>query len=299
MTWNQQLKRWYLHFTEFKWIIGIADFEPGFVLSPGKKLKVHWIRNHFKDRWFADPFILSETDNQINVLVEEYFYASKKGRISLLAISRISWTIEKITPLIETPTHLSFPAYFRENGKVYIYPESIKSGKLTLYEFNEDKGTVSPVRILSSSPLADAAIWNSPGEKFILATTAPLDNGKVLDFYPWGETPSAKPKISFTFNTYIARNAGLPFLVSGRWIRPAQDCSRGYGSCVVLQEILKQDKAYNFKEIKRLHPPLFMYQEAFHTFNVFEDKLVAVDSEGFRNGFFALLVYHLRELFRK
>ncbi len=298
MNWNQQLKRWYLHFTEFKWIVGIADFDPDYVLSPRKKLNIHWIKNDLKDRWFADPFILSATNDRINILVEEYFYANKKGRISLLAVNRHSWMIEEILPLIDIPTHLSFPAYYRENGKVYIYPESIKSGKLTLYEYDEEKGRALPVRILSSSPLADAVIWSPREEKLILATTAPLDNGKVLDFYPLGETPSAEPKTRFTFDTYMARNAGIPFFVKDRWIRPAQDCTRGYGYCVVLQEILERNGVFSFKEIKRLHSPLFLYQEAFHTFNVFEDKLVAVDAEGFRNGIFAFLIYHLRELFR-
>ena len=34
--------------------------------------KIHWVKKQFKDRWFADPFILDVTDSDIIVLAEEY-----------------------------------------------------------------------------------------------------------------------------------------------------------------------------------------------------------------------------------
>jgi hypothetical protein len=298
MTIRQTAKQWYLRFTEFKWIVGIAEYDSDTILDTREKLKIHWIKGTPKSSWFADPFILSETDNHINILVEEFFYANKKGRISKLVVNRHSWRLEQIVPVIDISTHLSFPAYFRENGKVFIYPESTRSGKLTLYEYDESNAPAIPVKELSFYPLADAVIWYSADRPYILATTTPRDNGKVLDFYPYAGNPSDKPVKQFCFNTYMARNAGLPFNVNGRQIRPAQDCTGHYGSCIVLQEIIERGSDISFREIRRLRSPLFLYQEGFHTFNVYENRLAAVDAQGFRYGFAAQVFYHIREHFR-
>ncbi|MBO4571264.1 MAG: hypothetical protein J5699_05005 [Bacteroidales bacterium] len=298
MSLRHNIKQRYLRFTEFKWIVGVAEFDSGLVLDPRKKPRIHWIKSDVKGSWFADPFILSETGDHINLLVEEYEYAKRKARISKLVVNRHDWNLEQIVPVIEIPTHLSFPAYYRENGKVYIYPESTKSGKLTLYEYDEESGRTTPVREISDCPLADATLWNSDGKQYILATTAPKDNGKVLDFYPVTDTPSKSPESQYSFKSYTARNAGLPFDIEGRTIRPAQDCTGRYGSCVVLQEVKRDNGRIRFEEVKRLYSPLLRYNLAFHTFNVFENRLVAVDAQGFRNGWPAQIAYYFRELFR-
>ena len=298
MAFKHIFKEWYIRFTELRWIVGIAEYNPDTILDSRKKLKVHWVKPYPKDGWFADPFILSETDDHIHILVEQYSYAKRKARISKLVVNRHNWHLEQIVPVIETSTHLSFPVYYRENGKVYIYPENTQSGKLMLYEYDETTGSTIPVKVLSEHPLADAVIWKSKERPFVLATTAPKDNGKVLDIYPFTDDPSSGPEKHYSFNTYMARNAGLPFSVNGRQIRPAQDCTRSYGSCVVLQEIVEEGGEIQFKEIRRLYSPLFRHQEGFHTFNVFEDRLAAVDAEGFRHGLFAQLVYHIREWFK-
>ena len=298
MAFRQLLKNRYLRLTTFKWIIGVASFDREVILGGRKRLKIHWIKGNPKDSWFADPFILSEEENHLQILVEQFFYANHKGRISKLVVNRHNWRIEQIIPLIDIPTHLSFPAYFREGGKVFIYPESSQSGKLTLYEYDEKTDQATAVKVLSGYPLADAVLFELDGKQSLLATTAPRDNGSVLDVYPCTDDPGAGPEARVTFKTRVARNAGLPFRLDGRLIRPAQDCSRSYGSCVVLQEMAVKDGNLAFKEIQRLHSPLFNYREAFHTFNVFEDRFIAVDAEGFRYGLFAQLIYHIRESFR-
>ena len=295
---KQLFKQCYLNLTKFKWVVGIADFDKEVVFNPEKKLKIHWIKNTPRRSWFADPFILKETDNHIHLLVEELFYANNKGRISKLIVNRHNWRLEQIEPVIDISTHLSFPAYYRENGMVYVYPESTKTGKLTLYEYDEMSGEAKAIKDLCNYPVADAVLCSFGNKNYIIGTTSPKDNGKILDFYPIGDS-SKGPEKSISFRTNVARNAGFPFYVNDRLIRPAQDCTKSYGSCVVLQEMIFTNDSTEFKEIRRLYSPLFKYREAFHTFNVFEGKLVAVDAEGFRYGLLAQLVYHIREFFRR
>ena len=292
------IKQHYIRLTTFKWRIGIAEYHPDLILDSRKKMKIHWIKNPSKACWFADPFILSENSDYLHILVEEYFYANHKGRISKLVVNRHNWALEKITPILDLSTHLSFPAYYREGDNIYLYPENTQSGKLILYKYDPVQDTAIPVRVISTYPLADAVIFDIGERKLILATTAPNDNGRVLDVYPLLNDPSIGPEQRIAFPTRVARNAGFPFRIGNRIIRPAQDCSRQYGSCVVLQEMSFHDSQIKFREIKRLHSPLFFYPVGFHTFNVFEDKLVAVDAEGFRFGYFAQLAYRLRELLK-
>lgn len=299
MNLKERLKNWYVNYTLLRWTVGVAEFDPDAILNPKGKLRIHWIKHHCKDRWFADPFILLMTDDYIFILVEEFLYSCNRGRISRLKVNRHTWKLEQIDPVIEQETHLSFPAYYREGGKVYIYPENTLSGKLTLFEYDEDSGIATKVRDLSDYPLADAVLWKLEGRDVILATTAPNDSGRKLDIYPYSSETDAAPVDSIAFKTKVARNAGVPFHAQGRTIRPAQDCTRFYGGCVVLQDMVVENGEVAFKEIRRLHSPLFKYGHAFHTFNVFEDKYVAVDAEGFRNGLPAQLLFFIREHFRK
>lgn len=298
MSLRQQIKNWYIRLTEFKWIIGIADFNPDVVFDDKMGLTIHWIKNPSQDSWFADPFILKETDTHLHILVEEYFYSNHKGRISKLIVNRKSWVLEKVIPVIDISTHLSFPAYYRANGKVYIYPESTCSGKLTLYEYDEETEEVFPVSILSDYPLADATLVDFGDQSYIMATTSPQDNGRSLDLYPTAKGPGAQAERHYTFQTRVARNAGLPFTAKGHRIRPAQDCTHHYGACVILQEIIQDNDDISFQEIRRFRSPLPFYHEAFHTFNVFENRWIAVDAEGFRYGIPAQIAHFLRESFR-
>jgi hypothetical protein len=54
---------------------------------------------------------------------------------------------------------------------------------------------------------------------------------------PW--EPHARNPVKIDVRS--ARPAGTPFRVSGELFRPAQDCSRGYGSRVAIQRVLKLD----------------------------------------------------------
>ena len=42
------LKDWYIRFTAFKWIVGVADFDAETILGAQKELKIHWIKNNHK-----------------------------------------------------------------------------------------------------------------------------------------------------------------------------------------------------------------------------------------------------------
>ncbi len=58
------------YFKATKYNIGFVDGNLESIIE-GEPIKVNWMKHSYKDRWFADPFILDVTDNEIIVLVEE------------------------------------------------------------------------------------------------------------------------------------------------------------------------------------------------------------------------------------
>ena len=72
---KERIKNRYVDFTQLRWTVGVADFDPETILDPKKKLKIHWIKHKNKSSWFADPFILSVTEDHIFILVEEFVYS--------------------------------------------------------------------------------------------------------------------------------------------------------------------------------------------------------------------------------
>ena len=177
---------------------------------------------------------------------------------------------------------MSFPAYFRENGYVYIYPESMGGGKSCLYRYNEATGWIEEEGLLNPNRIADPAIIQlSNGTEVLSCTTYPRTNGNVLDIYPLykGNAPSPLTPIKeIVFERKIARNAGLPFCVKGRCYRPAQDSTNYYGECTEIQEIIYNGEEIDFKTCNRLYSTNKDYPDAMHTFNVYENKWVVVDA---------------------
>ena len=131
------LKKLKRHFAADCWTLGFVRGGMQAVME-SDHLDVDWVKMP-SDSWMADPFVLEVTDEEILLLVEEMPYALHKGIITLLHINRRSMEIVSRKVILEIPTHLSFPAIWRKDGHVYVYPESAKSGKLDMYEFDTQK----------------------------------------------------------------------------------------------------------------------------------------------------------------
>ena len=102
------------------WNIGFLNIDKDFVNK--STWDIRWMKHNYKDRWFADPFILKVTNDEIIVLVEEFYDPIHRGRISKLTIDKQTYELKKIDVILELNSHLSFPAIFRKDDKIYIYP---------------------------------------------------------------------------------------------------------------------------------------------------------------------------------
>lgn len=240
---------------------------------------VHWIKHNYKDRWFADPFILSISETELILLVEEFFYSTGKGQITKLTIDRKNYHILKTQVLLKKKSHLSFPAIIRKDRDVLIYPENCQTGQLNMYLIDENHSKCNYSYTVIHQPLTDAVIYND----FIFSTKKNDATGNVLNVYRY-DKPNQQYKLfqRIFFEENIARNAGLIFNHEGIKFRPAQECNHTYGHCVVLQELCIVNGEWTFTEKCRLYSPHPLFKEGMHTFNVYKNYCV-IDVKGFRN----------------
>lgn len=277
------------------WTIGFSEDNLEEIVQ-GSKPNVRWMKNPYKNRWFADPFILDVTDDFIWVLVEEYYDPIKRGRISKLTINRSNYQLEEIDVVLELPTHLSFPVIKRSMGDIFIYPENGASNQLNLYKYDPSTNECELERTLANGYLADSVITDLFGSDTLFTTMVPNHNGKDLLVYTEKDGLYQK-KSTICFESNIARNAGDWFLLNGNVYRPCQDCNERYGGAVILQKVVKEEDNYSFYEVNRINVAFNSYQLGCHTFNHYKGVTV-IDVNGYRRPFLAKTVGVIMRLIR-
>lgn len=266
-----------------------------------KHPKIHWVKKRFKDRWFADPFILDVTEKEIIILAEEYCYNILKGRIARVVIDRKTYEEKSFEIILELPTHLSFPFIIRQNNKVYLMPENSASGYSTVYEYDDAMRKLTPLHHLSEEPFADATVFEINNQSFLCTTMLPDTNSTSVKIYLFdkNELRTIEKIATIEFPIVCGRNAGEVFSVGQQQYRPAQDCTKCYGHGVILQKMSMDDGQWVFESVNSFYPDTFKYNQGVHTFNNYKG-LIVIDARGYRNPIIGrLLTFIFRLLGRK
>ena len=263
------------------WNIGFCEQTPEELIR-GKALKpIQWLKHSYRDRWFADPFILKVTEEEIVVFVEECPMENPKGIISELVIDKKTKRLKNRYVMLEKDTHLSYPAIIRYGGKIYVYPENGASGKLNIYEYDEfNHRLVNPVCILDEA-VADATIVQRDNVYYLTATKFP-DTQKRLYLYKadsfWGPYKQLleNPVMEKLSNS---RNGGNYFTAYGCEYRPSQDCSIRYGGGL---SIMRVNGMCDYQEsaVFGINPLIGKYDLGIHTLN-FEQGIAVIDGYGY------------------
>jgi len=245
--------------------------------------KVKWMKHGYRDRYFADPFILKATDDVIVILAEEYIFNERKGRILKLVVDKATKQLLKRIVVLELDTHLSYPAIFREGDSIYIYPENLASGKINIYRYEDETAKVTFVKTLIKEPLADSTIINHQEKFWLVATKAPdtQENAYLYvsdsfdgEYVMVGNAPIACDK-------GFARPAGLFIKHEDALYRPAQDCTNGYGKGIVIRKVnFISDNSYAEKTVFKIYPHSFKYNLGLHTINFYDGECV-IDGYGY------------------
>lgn len=290
------LKSIYYKLIDHKWLLGFPQNDLGEIVQ-GQKMDVKWVQGIPADRWFADPFILSVSESKIELLVEEYVYSIKKGRIAKLTIDRTNYSLLRNDLVLELDTHLSFPAIIREGKHIYIYPENSDASNLCLYKYNVEENSCILMEKLSDDPLADAICTSAFGGKQLLSTVVPYQNGDTLGVFLFDDNSKRyKWQYDVSFKEKIARNAGDIFLVDNRYYRAAQICNHGYGEGLSFQRLSVDDnKKIKLEEVARMYSPNPRFEIGMHTFNTYAGISV-IDVKGYKHPIVGRLVSKLRWL---
>ncbi len=276
------------------WNIGFCKQTPEELIRERKLRSVQWLKHSYRDRWFADPFILKVTDSEIVVFVEECPMENPKGIICELVIDRKTMRLKERYVMLEKDTHLSYPAIIRHEGKVFVYPENGESGRLNIYEYDEaNHRLVTPVCILEEA-VADATIFQQGNVFYMTATKFP-DSQKRLYLYkslslfgPYKQVGHNPVQESIS----CSRNGGDYFHANGRLYRVAQNCSMRYGGALSIMSegsIEKYDEIIEFG----VNPEPGRYGLGLHSLN-FKEGVCVVDSFGYFFPFLGELYYKLR-----
>lgn len=237
--------------------------------------KVRWIKvgKYAKDGWFADPFFVAVTDKEIVLFVEEMKYYTGRGILTKLVIDRKDMSIKSKKSILELDTHLSYPIYFCENGKIYIYPENQQSGSVKIYEYDEIHETLIYIKDIINEPLVDTQIVKIEGAYYafgVKIVSGQQSDTKTLLIYKSDSLLGDYHYFQTIENDKCEeRGAGFIYIDGqGRLIRPAQCCEGGYGKAVVLYHLQLRDDKFLETEIGRIEPDEnARYGSVLHTYN--------------------------------
>lgn len=282
--------------------LGDGEYNIGFINKDYVNSSPHWYNNVIwidtngfeKEGWYADPFILDVTEDKIYLLAEQLYYATNKGRIVKLTLDK-SYKLQDVTPILSLDTHLSFPNIWRENGKIYVYPENYQSGKLNIWELNGN--ILENPKSIIDAPLLDSQIVKIEGKYFVLGVTYKTGNWsdtKEVDVWQSDSLFGLYKHIQTIQSTYnYKRGAGEIFRIDDEiMIRPTQSCEGDYGKEVILNELKYNGETFSEIEIKRISPGRYgKYRKVLHTYNVFGD-LCVIDGFAYRSSLVHSILKH-------
>ena len=287
------LKRLINRYTEQCWAVGFVRGGMQTIME-SDHMDVDWIKMP-KDRWFADPFVLDVTDDEILLLVEDFGYDIRKGVISLLHINRATMEIMSRKVLLEQPTHLSFPAILRKDGSIYIYPENAQGGQLDMYEYYPKTETLSYVNTICDDAVWDSIITDDFGKPLLF--TASWDDYH-FDIYQWNEKEGKYiSSLQIVSDVPTMRMGGGVYKYNNSLYYPAQDNSRTYGGAIDIKQIHYANGAFSFETTKHIESPSKKYSLGLHTVNEYKG-IVVIDVKGYRYGKIGELMAKLVAIWR-
>ena len=257
-----KIKGLLLHYT---WDLAYGKYDDSIIEKGLEKEDVNVVKNPYKTKWFADPFIYEDDERFLQLFVEEFDKKVKRGRIARIKIEKCANTIVECKIILDLPTHLSFPAIYRVEDKVYVHPENSASGNSYMYEYDVNADClVNPVLVVDK-PLTDAVIRNIEEGFIMTATMVDKANGNVLTLLQSDSfcgPYSVKEEVVLHDNS--ARMAGHYINTKSGIIRPAQNCNGDYGKAVWF---------YNDEELVGQILPWGKY-DGVHTYNYYGERFV-------------------------
>ncbi|NWF74637.1 MAG: hypothetical protein HXY51_16595 [Nitrospirae bacterium] len=267
----------------------VAQWSIGYKFGPSNRVidddlaEFRWLVPP-KDRIWADPFPV-KYDGQYFLFFEECLFGNKeKGHISVAPIGQNGFS-QKPTIILKCEHHLSYPFILFWEGEWYLIPESEEANRIDVYKFDPFPYRVKfHTTIMDNVRAVDTTICEMDGQWWMFTGIAPNGTYNVDELFlfysnhpfgPWVPHPQNPVKS----DVRSARSAGNIFSWHGKYHRPAQDCSKGYGYGIRLHEIdvLNREKFVE-REVGTILPHSSDDFIGVHTFNRADD-LTVIDAK--------------------
>ncbi|MGA3213508.1 MAG: hypothetical protein ABSD20_19550 [Terriglobales bacterium] len=260
-----------------RWFTGIRPGSGAVDFQNPSRGKPFFEINAPPDHSYADPFIV-ERDSRHWLFVEDIVESTGRGCLACLEVNDKGAVGEPVV-ILDKPYHLSYPHVFSHNGEFFMIPESCENATVQLY-----RATRFPFEweleslLMEDAELVDTTAFHYDGKwYFFTSTVGPPEEAYLFTADridgPWQYHP-ANPVCTDARNL---RGAGGIFMQNNALIRPAQDCSIGYGYAVAFNEIRRLSPSeYEEREVGRLLPTWSPGLGGTHTFN-FDSKYETVD----------------------
>ena len=245
---------------------GTALFDPA---SDGSLHGFHWIEQP-KGHFWADPFLL-EHNGRKWAFFEDYVYAQKRAHIAVAEVSPDGNLISPVPCLANSQRHYSYPYVFREDGELFMIPESHDSGSVDLYRCEQFPHKWALHTTLLKGKFVDTSVWHHDGLWWMITTRADPDPRSSCLFLFYAERLSGEwqfhPANPISTDARNNRGAGRIFSAGGRLLRPSQSCCPVYGYSFTLNEIIRLSTSeYAERPLREFHPEALGVQ-ATHTYN--------------------------------
>jgi hypothetical protein len=218
-----------------------------------------WIANP-PGCYLADP-ILHVRDGVPNLFVEVYDEAAGRAHLGVIAIDA-DGRASPVRTVLKRPYHLSYPYVFERDGETWMIPETMQARTVELYRAVDypDRWDLEQV-LLTDVELSDVTLADHGELSWMFA--AATHGGScwdALDLYMaehWRGPYRPHRLNPVLVDARAARPAGPMLSRDGGLLRPAQDCTRGYGSGLALCRVDRLDPdGYAQTPLVRLGPPL-------------------------------------------
>jgi hypothetical protein len=190
----------------------------------------------------ADPFVI-EYEDRIFLFFEDYSYLNRSANLACAELDQYCNVLETRT-IVQQPYHMSYPHVFEFDGSYYMMPETAAVNRVELYRAVNFPWEWKFERVLlSGMKLHDATLVQFGGKHWILAggsSTGASGNYDQLHVFHASTifdcfTPHRANPVKTDLQS--SRPAGGFVMDGDRLIRPAQDCSRWYGSGLTLMGV--------------------------------------------------------------
>ncbi len=262
-------------FTQENWNIGFVKCGIKQYLSQNPStLNINWIKENNLNSFYADPFIIINK-NKPYIFFEKYNYKQERGEIFAYSLSD-----KKEFPIFKKRAHCAYPFIFEDQKKIYLIPQISTKNSINLYvnlTFPEKWEKFATIDI--GFKASDTTLYKIDEYWWLFCTRSNfLPNTNLYLYYsksligPWHSHPLNPVKQ----NIYSSRPAGSIINLDGNYLRPSQDCSKFYGSRIILNRIEKINPyEYLEKPIKILNSDTFkIYNKGMHTINSSSDYVV-------------------------